>query len=51
MLAGGEDEHTTGSQEALDRFHDDHSPLGPVRRPVTEEPDIGGVLFDFDPWN
>lgn len=48
-------EHTTSAQEALRRFHDEHSPLGPVRRicrPVDEDDEsIGRVHYDWDPFN
>lgn len=43
---------TTGQQE-LDRFHDEHSALGRVRRvcrPVDDD-DEPGVIFDFDPFS
>jgi hypothetical protein len=43
----------TTSAEFLQRFHDEHSPLGRVRRiarPVDEDEDVGGVLHDFDPY-
>jgi hypothetical protein len=46
--------NVTTAQQALDRFHDEHSPLGLVRwisRPVDEEDDgTGRVLCDGDPW-
>ena len=45
-------EHTTSAQQALDRFHDDRSPLGAVRRPTrsVEDEAPGGVIFDVDPF-
>lgn len=44
---------TTTSAESLQRFHDEHSPLGRVRRickPVDEDEEPGGVLHDWDPF-
>ena len=44
-------ERVMTAQQALDRFHDAHSPLGSVRRvswPVDD--DEGRVLKDKDPW-
>lgn len=40
---------TTSSAEAMRRFHDEHSAIGPVRR-LSDEEDEPGVLFDFDPF-
>ena len=46
-------ENITTAQQALTRFHDEHSSLGRVRRicrPVDEDDQPGGVLHDADPW-
>ena len=43
----------TTAQQALDRFHDEHSPIGRVRRvcrPVEDDPEAGGLLHEFDPF-
>lgn len=45
-----EAEHTTSAQQSLDALHDAESPIGRVRRTVTE-PDEPAVLFDGDPYN
>jgi hypothetical protein len=49
-LAVVESERVTGSHEALDRFHDEHSPLGRVSRSRFVEDGVGAVLHDFDPF-
>jgi hypothetical protein len=52
-LAADVPERITTAQQALDRFHDEASPLGQVRRiyvPVSEDEETGGVLIDWDPF-
>lgn len=55
VVWNGQRASTPGAaQRALDRFHDEHSPLGKVRRvawPVEEDDEAGGVLFDFWPFD
>jgi hypothetical protein len=46
-------ERTTTAQQALNRLHDEHSPLGRVRvvsRPADEDEEMRGVIHDADPW-
>jgi hypothetical protein len=44
-------DRTTSAQRALNRFHDEHAPLGAVRRVSwPADDDDGGTLHDFDPW-
>jgi hypothetical protein len=48
-------ERITTAQQALDRFHDEHSPLGRVRRvcwPVDDSDDgVGRATIDKDPYD
>jgi hypothetical protein len=47
-------ERITSAQQAIDRFHDEHSSLGRVRRicwPVDDDDGVGRVTIDKDPYD
>jgi hypothetical protein len=49
----GTTERRTTAREALERFHDEHSPLGKVRRvawPAEDDAEAGCVVHDYDPF-